>query len=189
MSGKLLLVAVLCGPLVLSWSCAQTTSTRKTLDHETEIQGYHCTKGYAWLFADGRLKRCTVARETAFGEATLPVGSLIALTPEGRPDLAQMTHDTLVRGYRCQGGSLLGPSEGATVAFYPSGKLKELFLANDQTVDGVPCAHGGLVSTTVHGNPSVRFNEDGQMVSCRLSQDFEGQKRGERYIRKTKQAQ
>jgi hypothetical protein len=186
MNRKIVLALVLCGLFAQVWAHAQTHSTRKSLDRETEIQGFPCAKGFVWFFADGRLYRCTVAREVSFGEASIPAGSIIALTPDGKPKFVQMSRTTAIRGYRCQGGSLLGPGEGSVVAFYPNGKLNELFLAEDQTVDGVPCAHGGLVTTTLKGDPSVRFSEDGRLASCRLSREFEGQKKGDRYVRKTR---
>jgi hypothetical protein len=186
MNRKIVLALVLCGLLAQGRAPAQTQATRKSLDRETAIQGYPCAKGFAWFFADGRLYRCTVAREVPFGEATIPAGSIIALTPDGKPKFVQMSRTTTIRGYRCQGGSLLGPGEGSMVAFYPSGKLRELFLAEDQTVDGVPCAHSGLVTTTLKGDPSVLFSEDGRLQSCRLSRAFEGQKKGDRYARKAK---
>ena len=64
----------------------QPQSHRSTLQLVAEIQGYSCAKGYAWFFADGRLHRCTVVRQTKFGEARIPAGSIIAIHPDGTPD-------------------------------------------------------------------------------------------------------
>jgi hypothetical protein len=74
---------------------------RKTLDQPTEIQGYPCAKGFAWFFDDGRLNRCTVTREIAFGEARIPAGSYIGLHPDGTPDIVQMSHDAPILGMTC----------------------------------------------------------------------------------------
>src|ERR1039458_5264904 len=90
-------------------------STHKTLNQPTEIQGYPCSKGHAWFFADGRLHRCTVTHESAVGEVRISAGSYIALHPDGTPDLVQMPHDAPILGLTCAGGSFLGPGKGSVV--------------------------------------------------------------------------
>jgi hypothetical protein len=92
-----------------------------------------------------------------------------------------MSHDAPILGLTCQGGSFLGPGEGSVVALYPSGKLKLCFLARDQIVQGVPCAHGGFFASLSGVDPGVAFDESGKLIACRLSKDFGAQHRGERY--------
>jgi hypothetical protein len=101
------------------------------------------------------LNRCTVAREIAFGEARIPAGSYIALHSDGTPDLVQMPHDAPILSLKCQGGSWLGSGEGSVVAFYPNGKLKLCYLAGDQQVQDVPCAHGGFLTSLSSVDPGV----------------------------------
>ena len=153
---------------------------RKTLDQPTEIQGYPCAKGFAWFFDDGRLNRCTVTREIAFGEARIPAGSYIGLHPDGTPDIVQMIHDAPILGMTCSGGSLLGPGEGSVVAFYPSGKLKQCYLAGDQTVQGVPCMSGGFFADGRGGG--AKFHENGKLASCKLTKDFGAWRKGDRFV-------
>jgi hypothetical protein len=89
-----------------------------------------------------------------------------------------MLHDAPILGLTCLGGSWLGPSEGPTVSFYPSGKLKQCFLTADHTVHGVPCMKSG----GIFGNRSVSgpmFYENGRLKSCTLTTDFGTQHRGE----------
>jgi len=155
-------------------------TTRKTLDQPTEIQGYPCAKGYAWFFDDGRLSRCTVTREIAFGEARIPAGSYIALHPDGTLDFVQMSHDAPILGMTCSGGGLLGTGEGSMVAFYPSGKLKQCYLAGDQTVQGVPCMSGGFFGDGRGGG--AKFHENGKLASCKLTKDFGTQHKGDRFM-------
>ena len=157
---------------------------RSTLQIPTEIQGYPCAKGYAWLLANGRLSRCTVAREIPFGEARIPAGSYIALNPDGTPNLVQMSHDAPVLGLTCLGGSWLGPGEGAMVAFYPSGKLKQCYLAGDQVVQGVPCMSGGLLGDGRGGG--AQFHENGKLASCKLTKDFGVWHKGDRFVQSGK---
>lgn len=182
----LCVVALLSCPLFTGLNAAAGTepeSHRQTLDQAKEIQGYPCAKGYAWFFADGRLQHCFITHDIAFGEATIPAGSWITLAPGGTPSIAQMSRDTDVHGYRCAGGGVLGPGEGPMVSLYPSGKLKECFLAADQVVQGVPCSHGGFWKTTLSGDPSLKFREDGALASCMLTRDYNGQKKGDRYVK------
>ena len=159
----------------------QSQTIRKPLSKPTDIQGYPCAKGYAWFCTDGHLDRCFVSREIPFGEATIPAGSEIALTPDGTPEMVQMNRDTEIRSYRCAGGGWLGVAEGPMTSFYPNGKLKECFLASDQPVQGVPCSHGGFWITAFHGDPSVKFRSNGILASCKLSKDFGSRRKGERF--------
>ena len=177
-----LFALLLCGLSLVAMAGTPPTVTRKTLDQPTEIQGYPCAKGNAWFFDEGRLNRCTVTREIAFGEARIPAGSYIALHPDGTPDLAQMPGDAPILSLKCQGGSWLGPGEGSVVAFYPSGKLKLCFLAGNQQVQGVPCAHGGFWATLSGVDPGVLFDESGKLRACRLARDYGAQHKGERFV-------
>jgi hypothetical protein len=180
LKGLLFLALLLCGLSSLVWAGTRPHVSRKTLDQPTEIQGYPCAKGYALFFDNGRLNRCTVTQEIAFGEARIPGGSHIALNPDGTPDLAQMSHDAPILGMTCMGGGLLGTGEGAMVAFYPSGKLKQCYLAGDQNVQGVPCMNGGFFGDGRGGG--AIFHENGKLKSCKLTKDFGAQHRGERFL-------
>ena len=177
---SLLLILVSCGLTCAGWAGPRPEGHRQTLHAPTEIQGYPCAKGFAWFFADGRLNRCTVSVETAFGEARIPAGTYIALNPDGTPAFIQMSHNAPILNMTCMGGSWLGPGEGAMVGFYPSGKLKECYLAGDQTVQGVPCMNGGILGDGL-GLGAV-FHENGKLKSCKLAKDFGGQRKGERFV-------
>lgn len=151
---------------------------RKNLAQETQIQGYTCAKGNAWFYADGRLQQCAVPRDTDFGVAYIPAGSWINLLEDGRPDFVFLAHDTEIAGNRCSGGNwLLGPREGAMTGFYPNGKLKYCWLTGDQDVQGIPCAHSGMFT----GDSSVKFYQSGRVHSCKLSRDYAGFMRGQRF--------
>jgi hypothetical protein len=155
--------------------------TRKNLHQPQTIQGYPCARGIAWFFTDGKLQRCTVDRETAFGEEQIPADTYIALNPDGTPRFIQMSHDAPIMGLNCLGGSWLGSGEGAVVDFYPSGKLELCYLAHAQLVQGVPCARGGFWESFSHVDPGVSFYESGKLKACKLAKDFGGEKAGTRF--------
>jgi hypothetical protein len=173
MKKTILFAVLLCSLFCAVIARSQSQTVRKKLDRPTEIQGYPCAKGFAWFFADGKLNRCTISRQIDFGEAKIPIGSIIALRPDAKPDFVQLSDDTHIGGIICRGGSWQGPEGGSTTEFYPSGKLKQCFLAGNQEVQGVPCMNGGLIGH------DVQFSEDGRLQSCKLTKDFRGWRRGE----------
>jgi len=155
---------------------AANDSVRKQLKSSEEFQGYSCAPGFAWFFNDGRLANCTVSRETAFGEITIPAGSEIFLAPDGRPRSVFLAHDARVNGYLCRGGK-----RAWSTALYPSGKLKTCWLAEDTVVDGVPCMRAGFVADVFGGGAATDFQEDGRLRACKLARDF---KLGDRVFRR-----
>jgi hypothetical protein len=175
---KVAMVILLCG-----LSCAAMTgltegSYQKKLTVPTKIGGYLCSKGYAWFYRDGVLEGCTVEWDTNFGVARVPAGSLIHLTHEGKPRDVFLKHNTEIGGYRCRGGNwLLGPSEGAITLFYPRGSLELCWLEGDRQVQGIPCSGSNMFS----GDSGVQFYESGRLQVCKLSQDFGGFRRGQRF--------
>ena len=179
MKQSILAGLMLCATQCFGWDGAHVF--RKTLDAPTEIQGYPCDKGYAWLYLEGDLQRCSVSRETAFGEARVPKGSVIVLSADGKTDYALLSADTPILSYTCKGGGPVGPGQGASTAFYPSGKLKVCWLAEDQNVQGTPCIGvDGLATADFHpGGIETEFYESGKLRSCTLSRDVGALKRGQ----------
>jgi hypothetical protein len=177
---KSLHIAIFCSTVLCAGcAAAQPQPARKSLDKPTTIQGYPCARGIAWFFPGGQLEKCTVTRDVPFGEITVPAGSYITLTEDGKPNFVQMPHDAPVLGMQCQGGGWLGTGEASVVAFYPSGKLKVCYLARDQLVQGVPCDHGGFFATLSGPDPGVLFYESGKLRQCRLTADYGGHHKGE----------
>jgi hypothetical protein len=187
---RMSMLAVVLVVMAAGYGVSQTPQVRPAI-HRTKlsqpavIQGVPCAKGYAWLYADGRLESCAVSREFVFGEAKLPPGSILHLLPDGRPKFAVLQRDSEVAGVKCSGGNwLLGPSEGSMTVFYPSGKLEQCWLAGDQTVQGIPCMSGGVMGLFGDGarrDGGVRFYESGKLKSCTLSKDFGTQHRGDHF--------
>lgn len=156
----------------------------KKLDQPTVVQGFPCDQGEASFYSDGHLQRCAISRDLLFGEAYIPAKSIIVLRPDGTPLRALLLRATEINGVHCAGAGLLGPGEGSTTDFYPSGKVKLCFLDGDQTVQGVPCARGGFWKATLNHELPVEFAEDGKLKSCGLSADFQGQHPGDKFVAK-----
>ena len=179
-------LVVMAGCAVAQTSQPHSAIHQVKLQQETVIQGYPCARGYASYYSSGRLASCAVAKETAFGEATLPERSIISLLEDGRPQGAMMAHNTVIAGAKCGGGNwLLGPSEGAATGFYPSGKLKNCFFAGDQTVQGVPCMTAGFIGMFGDGarrDGGAQFYESGKLKSCTLARDYASHHRGDRFL-------
>ena len=184
------LVAVCVLLVGVGYGVAQTAHPRPVthrtkLKQATVIQGYPCDKGYTWFYADGKLESCAVSKEFMFGEAKLPVGSILALEWTGAPKYAMMEHNSEVAGVKCSGGNwLLGPSEGAVTVLYPSGKLEQCWLAGDQSVQGVPCMTAGFIGLFGDGarrDGGAKFYESGKLESCTLAKDFGGKRRGDHF--------
>lgn len=175
-SVRLAILSLVLGPIFWLVRAATNptgvTLTRTRLGSPTEVQGYPCAAGYAWLFFDGRLLECAVSREIRFGEIGIPAGSRINLTRGGDPDSVFLAHGTSINGYVCKGRGLPGPTEGASTALYPSGKLKTCWLASDTVVDSVPCAHASMLSDAFGGDSGTYLHENGRLQSCKLSRSF-----------------
>jgi hypothetical protein len=184
----LLFVPVFCGLLFCGLhaaDCAQPQPQvdRRFLHRPAEIDGYPCAKGYAWFFADGHLQGCFVSHDTAFGEIGIPKGSIVNLLPDGRPQNAMLAHNTLLLGLNCSGGGPLGPAEGAMTGLYPRGKFQLCFLAEDQVVQGVPCGSSGFFHAAAGHDIPVELYESGKLKSCRLTADYAGRHRNDRFVR------
>lgn len=178
----LVVILLVLGLLFAAHTASQSSpSTRRLLTQDTVIQTYPCAKGYAWFYADGKLSRCTVSRDTVFGEAQIPSGSIIQLHPDGSTWFVMLAHNTTILDYPAMGGSLLGPSEGPITSFYPSGHLRSLYLVADQTIQGVPCRSGkwGILTDRRSAPNVVEFYENGSLHACKLTGDYKGHHSGQ----------
>lgn len=182
MRSSLLFFIIVFGILAGGCGAQNPNLHKQKLASDAVIQGYPCAKGYAWFYSGGALRQCAVSRDTSFGEAQVPQGSIIVVTPEGRPHHVFLSREWTVAGYRGMGPGWLPVAEGNITAFYPSGRLQSIYLVADQAIEGVPCRSGGwgIFTDPVHGGNAVVFYEDGRLRSCKLTRDFRGRRRGDR---------
>jgi hypothetical protein len=149
--------------LILS---AAETAARRNLIVATEVQGYHCAAGYAWFFGNGKLSSCSVARDTSFGDLTVPAGSEIFLTWDAKPRFVFLAHDAWMGRYLCRGGK-----RAWSTALFPDGKLKTCWLATDTMVDGFPCRRADFAADVFGGGAATDFHENGALAGCKLARD------------------
>jgi len=155
--------------LILLAASAGPHTTRKDLKAPQEFQGWPCAAGYVWFFADGKLESCTLSREIQVGEITAPEKSWIALSEEGVPRLVCLPGDAAVQGYPSRGGS---DEHSYSIALYPNGKLKTLWLSMDTTIEGVPCMRAGFIADVFGGGVETEFHENGKLKACKLAADL-----------------
>jgi hypothetical protein len=96
-----------------------------------------------------------------------PEKSWINLRRQGEPWYVFLAHDAIVNGYPCRGGG-----HDFSTTLYPGGELKTCWLAEDHTVDGVPCMRAGFFADAFGGGASLDFHANGSLENCRLSRDF-----------------
>lgn len=154
--------------LVLLAASGAVHTLRRDLKAPQEFQGYPCAAGYAWFFDDGRLESCTISREITFGELRAPEKSWITLSEEGAPRLLWLPHDAQVKGWLCRGGA---SEHSYSIAFYPNGKVKTVWLAADTVIDGVPCMRATFAADVFGGGVETDFHENGKLQGCKVARD------------------
>lgn len=128
-----------------------------------EIQGISCT-GLVTYFNDGKLESFILAREDTFSGQIIPAGSGVTLTKEGILNYCSLPKDTYIQGHLCKGE---GPTSWQT-CFYPNGKLKLIWLGQDEVIQGIPCKEASFMADVFGGGAGVSFHENGKLKRCKL---------------------
>jgi len=128
-----------------------------------EIQGISCT-GSVEYYQGGKLKSCMLGREDTITGQPLPPGTVVNLTPEGSLDWCFLPQNTMIQGHLC-----LGSGHEFMTCFHPNGQLKTAWLAQDEVIQGIPCAKYHFMSSLFGGGERTLFDERGRLRYCRLS--------------------
>lgn len=181
---KIAVLSALLFCLVLPSACwaFAPNSIRNKLQHNTTIQGYPCARGSIWFYPSGALNQCVLARVWTVGDAHIPRNSILILRSDGTVDYVLLSHDTVIDGYRSEGGAFMGTAEGVVTAFYPSERVLSLYLTKDHMIQGVPCRGNGwsMLSDPIGNGNQVEFYEEGKLRGCKLTRDYGGGKKGQR---------
>jgi hypothetical protein len=185
MKAALLPVCLFFAVAVSVCAASEPNAIRNKLDSDKRIQGIPCARGTAWFYPDGALNECTLSRAATLGSVGVPRRSIVELWPNGAAHYVTISRRALVGGYRVMGGTRASSSSAVVTTFYPSGKLRSVYLAVDQNIEGVPCRGGSawnLLVDPANDTNYVEFFDDGKLKSCRLARDYEGYRNGQRLL-------
>jgi hypothetical protein len=132
-----------------------------------EVVGLACSGvGY---YEDGTPEFCVLAREGALSGQVLAATTGVHFSKEGVFDWCFLQEDTEIQGILCRGGG-----HDFMTEFHANGKLKRAYLAEDQVIQGIPCAKFRFWSAIfwpIHGKKGgTDFHDNGQLSYCELSE-------------------
>ncbi|GEM_PF-5418557 len=78
-----------------------------------------------------------------------------------------LIRNTEIQGLLCRGDT----HEGWETVFYTNGKLALAWLAQEEEVQGVPCAPANFWTELFGGSAAVRFYDNGKLAKCKLARD------------------
>lgn len=171
--GSLATGAVIVFALLIIVGSGEEQSTARTAlvpeGEVTEVQGVPCT-GRIDYYKNGNLESCTLARDDTLSGQPLAAGTVVVFTEDGVFDWCFLLEDAEIQGLLCR-----GEGHGFTTTFHPNGKLKLAWLAEDQVIQGVPCAKFRFLSavfSAFHGKSGgTHFYQNGQLKYCELSKN------------------
>ena len=68
-----------------------------------------------------------------------------------------------------QGHACLGSGHDFMTGFHPNGRLKTAWLAQDEWIEGIPCARFRFLSRLFGGGDRTTFHDNGRLHMCTLS--------------------
>lgn len=140
------------------------------LTKPTVVGNFLCAPGHGGrqvrVFEDGALAQCELAERTAFFGHAVDAGTFVYLRADGSPESAWLPWNTRLDGHLCRGTGYRGWS----VDFHRDGRLRGCYLAEDETIQGVPCRKGTF-GTEVTGGAYVAFHPNGRLQSCAAARD------------------
>lgn len=137
------------------------------------IDGYWLPESSKLFFnSDGKLDRCIISKETKFFGQPLPPGTSVFFNYWGEKLSFWLPENTLIQGH------LIGAqNDGPGTPLYENGKLKEIWLVNDELIDGIPCTTSGNIF--IYGyqvarmgtERRVKFYDNGKLKQALLFRD------------------
>jgi hypothetical protein len=129
------------------------------LQGEHQLGKYLCVN-WLHLHQDGSIEQMETAKEIASPAYTIPPGSILFFDQgESQWKNVYFSQNTLYAdSIRIKGGNKVSTS------FYSNGRLKNCFLAQDQYIQGIPCA-----ASPFH---YMHFSKEGQLQMATLSEDI-----------------
>ncbi len=141
------------------------SSTALKAGEITMIQGVACTQRIE-RYANGKLEFCSLARDQAISGQQLPASTGVHFTPEGIFDWCFLQQDTQIQGHLCRGSG-----HNFITGFYPDGKLRGVYQAEDEVIDDVPCSRFRFPQVFFSHGGGTSFHENGRLKSAVLSRE------------------
>jgi hypothetical protein len=108
-----------------------------------------------------KLRSCTLSKDTTIAGQILPAKTVAYFNPEGSVTNCFLSRDTLIQGHLVRGWGT-----NFETGFYPDGRLRLGWLAQEEEIQDVPCAPFRFWT-----NAGVSFHDNGKLKSCRLAKD------------------
>ncbi len=164
------LLLFLSGLLFVSFSVAAPSKAEeqthyKSFKTPTTIQGITVIGEVEYYKSDTMEFARLAHDDTVFGQWFL-AGTGIHMTKDGRIDWCFLPKDCKIQGHTFSGGGHEWMTE-----FYPSGKLKSGGLAEEELIDGIPCAPGTFWNEVFGGGGRTYFYESGKLMYAKVAHE------------------
>ncbi len=179
-----------------------TSYSQQEAQKEQLVQGFPCG-GKVEYFDNGKISSCILSKPFSIEGYLLPKGSKVFLGLNGElgqcllGDSAKIVGQSFPRGtwvffnrwgqkisfwlpknMVMQGFWIGASDDGIGNSIYPSGKLKAVWLADDQDIEGIPCTSSGNIfrfgfKVIPLGTQRMAwFHENGRLAQAMLSRDI-----------------
>jgi hypothetical protein len=144
------------------------------LSRDYTVEGYllpHASK--VFFGPGGELDQCRLGDSAGICGQVFPVGSTIFFNHWGQKVSFWLRSNTVIQGHE-----ISATDDGIGNSMYPTGKLKAIWLADDQDIEGVPCTSSGNIFrfgfSVLHlGTRRMAwFHENGRLRQAMLSRDI-----------------
>lgn len=129
------------------------------LKRETMI-GNQKYKGWLHLRNNGTVAGGLLAQDTMVNGIGIPAATWIVFDAAQKLLRLHLPDNQTIQGHECIGSGR--GIKGATVSFYPTGKLKYFFIPESKHIGKIPCK-GGIFNM-------VRLHPNGQLMQCTLAE-------------------
>jgi hypothetical protein len=144
------------------------------LSDDYAVEGNQLPSGSKLLFDEnGKPAMCIIKRDTKFYGQSLPAKSYIFFNRWGQKLSFWLPRKTRIQGYLIAANNL-----GVGNSLHQNGKLKAIWLADDEEINGIPCTSSenilkfGFQVLALDTKRMVWFYDNGQLNQAMLSCNF-----------------
>ena len=108
--------------------------------------------GWVSFYPNGKIQMGKLNRDAVIQGITIPAGSQIWLTPEGKLDHCWLSKNLMINKIPVKGGPFKVDTK-----FYDNGQLHFVFLAKSTLIQGIPCQADILKPVEFYPNGSLKL--------------------------------